>query len=114
MFLVSTMNAKEFKALKDSVEQRKTQACGDLTWTVEPGHGETYHTGKPTLYAHDEYPRSSVLHGQPRRTYIHEFDSKDEAQKVCVVLKLKPDFYDSGTTHVSSEVLTRHLPGEPL
>jgi len=108
------MKTAELDHLKESVELRKAEAHGDLTWTVEPGHGETYHTGKPTLYAHDEYPRHSVLAGQPRRAHIHEFESQEEAQKVCADLKIKADFYDSGTTHVPSEVLTRHLPGESL
>ena len=35
-----------------------------VTFTVEHGRGETYATADWTLYAHDRYPRSSVLCGK--------------------------------------------------
>ncbi len=45
------------------------------------GRGATYRkTEGFTVYALDEYPRSSVLAGQQRRTWIDEYDTLEEAQ----------------------------------
>lgn len=39
---------------------------------IEPGKGETYATGKPTVYAYGVYEESSVLAGQRKRTCLGE------------------------------------------
>lgn len=48
---------------------------------IEPCQGATYHRpGKVAVYAYGAYPRSSVLYGRTRRTWVEEFDSVAEAQ----------------------------------
>jgi hypothetical protein len=49
--------------------------------TIELGRGATYSNNSFTVYAHDRYPRHSVLAGQNRRTFIDRFDTLAEAQK---------------------------------
>lgn len=55
-------------------------------FTVERGHGETYANNKLTLYAHSEYPPSSVLAGQPRRIWVYDWDDDDEARAELALL----------------------------
>lgn len=45
-----------------------------------PSQGKTYCVWAYGVYTYDEYPSSSVLAGQPRRTYIHEYKTLEEAQ----------------------------------
>ena len=45
-----------------------------------PSKGATYFTPKYGVYEYDIYPKSSVLAGQERRTYINEFDTLEEAK----------------------------------
>ena len=53
------------------------------SFTLEPGHGETYRPARPVLYAHSVDQRSSVLAGQPRRLWVAEWDTWDEAGPPC-------------------------------
>ena len=53
-------------------------------FTIElDGKGETYFdpSGDVYVYEHGVYDESSVLYGQPRRTFIDQFSTVAEAQK---------------------------------
>lgn len=84
------------------------------TFTLEPGHGETYHSGKPTLYGHSTYPRGSVLAGRPLRKFIDQWDTAAEAHTALAeVKKALPKFkYEDveGTTHIPIDQMTAGLP----
>jgi len=45
-----------------------------------PSTGATYYNEVFGVYEYDEWPMSSVLGGQSRRTYLGEFDTLEEAQ----------------------------------
>src|SRR3954453_4074688 len=86
------------------------------TFTLEPGRGETYRHARPMLYAHSVYERSSVLAGQPRRLFVEQWNTWDEARAALAEVRkvdLKFKFQDygegGGTTFIPSSVLTRHL-----
>jgi hypothetical protein len=89
------------------------------TFTLEMGRGETYRHSRPVLYAHSIYNRSSVLAGQPRRLWVAQWDTWDEARDALAqVRKQDPTFkYDDfgeggGTSLIPTSVLTRHLPDD--
>jgi hypothetical protein len=48
--------------------------------TIELGRGATYANRDYTVYAHDRYPRGSVLSGQDRRTWLDSFPTLEQAQ----------------------------------
>jgi hypothetical protein len=86
------------------------------TFTLEPGRGETYRHARPVLYAHSVYERSSVLAGQPRRLWVAQWETWDEARAALAEVRkvdrtFKFDDYGEGggTTYIPSSVLTRHL-----
>ena len=89
------------------------------SFTLESGRGETYRHSRPVLYAHSTYERSSVLAGQPRRLFIEEWTTWDEA-RAALAEACQADrtfrFDDlgegGGSTHIPSAVLTRHLPAD--
>ncbi len=89
------------------------------TFSLEPGRGETYRHSRPVLYAHSNYERSSVLAGQPRRLWVEQWDTWDEARAALAEVR-KQDrtfkFVDhgegGGTSYIPSSVLTRHLPDD--
>jgi hypothetical protein len=89
------------------------------TFTLEPGRGETYRHSKPVLYAHSTYERSSVLAGQPRRLWVAQCNTWDEARAALAEVrkadrKFKYDDFGEGggTSHIPTSVLTRHLPDD--
>mgnify|MGYP005993041857 CR=1 FL=1 len=89
---------------------------GRLRWTLEQGRGQTYNSGLPTLYAHDSYPRSSVLYGRERRRYVHEFNSIEQAMEMLSghrIMRYLDNMMEGGTTHVDVDVVTSHLPDTP-
>lgn len=90
------------------------KANGEHKWTLEHGRGQTYNTGKPTLYFHDEYPNYSVMAGCPRRHYVTEFSDLESAKETLEAIGLEyTDMMDSyGTTHVDVNDATRHLPDD--
>ena len=102
-----------------SVVMDKQKVRG-VSFTLEAGHGETYHTGQPTLYGHWPYERHSVLAGRECRSYIAAWDSAEEAhaclaevKKLCKENKLRvrlDDMLEGGTTHVPVEQIVSHLP----
>jgi hypothetical protein len=46
-----------------------------------PMQGETYGHDQYGVYAYSEYPESSVLAGQTKRSFVDSFDTLAEAQK---------------------------------
>jgi hypothetical protein len=92
---------------------------GKWTFTLEPGRGQTYASGDPTLYAHNVYPRGSVLAGRPERVWVEAWDSWDDARAELEGLKARvPGFaYEDfgpqgGSTHVDVDTLTAGLPDD--
>src|SRR3954465_12341351 len=86
------------------------------TFTLERGRGETYRHGRPMLYAHSVYERSSVLAGHPRRLWVARWGTWEEDRAALAeVRKADRSFkYDDfgeggGTSYIPSSVLTRHL-----
>src|SRR3954469_3363486 len=89
------------------------------SFTLEPGRGETYRHGRPMLYAHSVYERSSVLAGQPRRLFVEQWDTWDQARAALAEVRKRDrtfKFEDygegGGTSYIPSSVLTRHLPDD--
>lgn len=75
--------------------------------TIEREHGETYSRSTFAVYEHGTYPRSSVLAGMPSRKYVDGgFATAEEAKAEY------PDAYESGSTFISADVITRHLPDD--
>lgn len=107
----------EQEYLNDAIENCLNERNGRLRWTLEQGRGQTYNSGLPTLYAHDNYPRSSVLYGRERRRYVNEFDSIDQAMEMLkghrIMRYLDNMMMEGGTTHVDVDVVTSHLPDTP-
>ena len=78
--------------------------------TATPGPSST-----PTA----SYEESSVLAGQPRRLWVAQWDTWDEARAALVEVRKQDrtfkfdDFGEGGgTTYIPSSVLTRHLPDD--
>jgi hypothetical protein len=89
------------------------------TFTLERGRGETYRHPRPVLYAHSVYERSSVLAGQPRRLFVEQWDSWQEARAALAQVRKDDRTFryedygeGGGTSHIPSSVLTRHLPDD--
>jgi hypothetical protein len=88
-------------------------------FTLEPGRGATYRHTRPVLYAHSTYERSSVLAGQPRRLWVAQWDTWEEARAALGEVRRRDrtfrfeDFGEGGgTTYIPTSVLTRHLPDD--
>lgn len=73
--------------------------------TIELGRGATYSNNRFTVYAHDTYPRNSVLAGQARRRFIDSFDTLEAAQAAHPSAKVLP-----GTTYAPPNL--SHLSGD--
>lgn len=55
---------------------------GPKTLVIEyPSAGATYSNQKYGVYQYDTYPDHLVLGGQERRSFIHDYDTLEEAQK---------------------------------
>jgi hypothetical protein len=104
---------KLVERIKESHARLLADASGKLHYTVEFGKGETYVSEFLTLYAHDKYPRSSVMAGRSRRSFIEDFEDEAEARKVVKAAGIEAitDF-DCGSTHVPVSEATAGLPGE--
>ena len=103
--------------LNDRINHIRSTVRPRPTFSLEAGRGETYRHPRPVLYAHSIYERSSVLAGQPRRLFVEQWDTWEEARAALAGVR-KADrtfkFQDygeaGGTSHIPSSVLTRHLP----
>jgi hypothetical protein len=105
--------------LLDRINDIRSTVRPRPTFTLEPGRGETYRHNRPVLYAHSTYERSSVLAGQPRRLWVAQWETWEEARAALAeVSNADRSFrYDDfgeggGTTHIPTSVLTRHLPDD--
>jgi len=103
----------------ERIRELRTTCRPRPTFTLERGRGETYSHRRPVLYAHSIYQRGSVLAWQPRRLWVAQWDTWEEARAALAeVTKQDRTFrYDDfgeggGTTHIPSAVLTRHLPDD--
>ena len=66
--------------LLDRINDIRSNVRPRPTFSLEPGRGETYRHTRPVLYAHSTYERSSVLAGQPRRLWVAQWDTWEEAR----------------------------------
>ena len=105
--------------LLDRINDIRSTVRPRPTFTLERGRGETYSHSRPVLYAHSIYKRTSVLAGQPRRLWVAQWETWDEAGAALgEVRKVDRSFrYDDfgevgGTTYIPTSVLTRHLPDD--
>lgn len=105
--------------LTDRIDEIRSSVRPRPTFTLEAGRGETYRHWKPMLYAHSTYDRSSVLAGQPRRLWVDQWETWEEARAALAEVRKADrsfkfdDFGEGGgTSHISSDVLTRHLPDD--
>jgi len=88
--------------------------------TIEHGRGETYvqGAGGATVYGHDEWPSSSVLSGQSRRTYLKAFEADlfdnpwADARKWAEEEYPGVEVIDSGCSHVPIREMVAHLPDD--
>ena len=105
--------------LFDRINEIRTTCRPRPTFTLERGRGETYRHTRPVLYAHSVYGQGSVLAGQPRRLWVAQWDTWDEARAALDRVTqqdrtFRCDDYGEGggTTHIPSANLTRHLPND--
>jgi hypothetical protein len=105
--------------LIDRINDIRTTCRPRPTFTLERGRGETYRHNRPVLYAHSIYDRSSVLAGQPRRLWVAQWDTWEEARAALAEIRKHDrtfnfDDYgeEGGTSYIRSSVLTRHSPDD--
>lgn len=103
--------------LLDRINEIRSTARRRPTFSLEMGRGETYRHARPVLYAHSVYERSSVLAGQPRRLFVEQWETWEEARAALAKVRkadrtFRFDAYGEGrgTSYIPSSVLTRHLP----
>lgn len=93
--------------------KERVRSLKNAEFTLEYGRGETYNSGEPTLYAHDEYPSYSVLAGRTRRIWIESWKTVEEALKDLAECGI--EFYNmlgGGSTHIPVEQMVSHLPDD--
>lgn len=105
--------------LLDRIKEIRSTIRPKPSFTLEPGRGETYRHSRPVLYAHSVYERSSVLAGQPRRLWVAQWDTWEEARtalaearKADRTFKLEDYGEGGGTSYIPTSVITRHLPDD--
>lgn len=105
--------------LLDRINDIRSTVRPKPCFTLEPGRGETYRHIRPVLYTHSVYDRSSVLAGQPRRLWVAQWDTWEEARAALAEVRkrdrtFKFENFDEagGTTYIPTSVLTRHLPDD--
>jgi len=105
--------------LIDRIREVRNSIRPRPSFTLESGQGETYRHSKPVLYAHSTYGRGSVLAGQPRRLFVEQWDTWEEARAALAEVRRADRSFrlddlgeGGGTTHIPSSVLTRHLPDD--
>lgn len=71
-----------------------------------PACGESYERREYGVYEYDEYPRSSVLAGMPRRVYLGSYPTEAEARAAHP--NAEKGVHNCGWREVNLD----HLPGE--
>lgn len=79
---------------------------GATVYVEFPSIGATYRRDEYGVYAYDEYPRSSVLAGQERRSFIESFPTLEAARAAY------PQALVSGPGYAPPSL--SHLEGEDL
>jgi hypothetical protein len=79
-----------------------------ITKTIEfPSRGATYCRDEYGVYTYDTYPRTSVLAGQERRTFVDRYPTLAEAQAA------HPDAtVTAGCGYRDINAMVAHLPGD--
>ena len=105
--------------LLDRIDHIRSTVRPRPTFTLERGRGETYRHSRPVLYGHSVYERCSVLAGQPRRVWVEQWETWEEARAALAEVRKQDrtfkceDYGEAGgTSHIPSSVLTRHLPDD--
>ncbi len=105
--------------LLERINEIRTTCRPRPSFTLERGRGETYSHPRPVLYAHSTYGRGSVLAGQPRRLWVAQWDTWQEARAALAEATGRDRAFEyedfgegGGTTHIPSSILTRHLPDD--
>ena len=105
--------------LFDRIADIRSTVRPRATFTLERGKGETYEHPRPVLYAHSIYEESSVLAGKPRRLWVAQWNTWEEARAALAQVRRQDrtfkfdDFGEGGgTSYIPSSVMTRHLPDE--
>jgi hypothetical protein len=104
--------------LADFFDQNSLRSRKRWTFSLESGRGETYRNENPTLYAHSEYERSSVLAGRPQRVFVAQWKDEQSARSDIAEAKKTfkkfrvDDMLSGGTTHIPVDQLVSHLPDD--
>lgn len=114
-----TVNQQMLERVRDRIECHNKKKNGKLTFTVEYGRGETYANRDVTVYAHDDYEKSSVLYGRERRMWICSFGHEPTAEQdardtmeAAGAAKMTSFMLGGGTTHVPVSQIVSHLPDD--
>ncbi len=93
MPVTTAPNPTAVAALVSEILDAKESRHGSIRFTIERGNGETYRNDNWTIYAHDSYPRSSVLSGRSRRRWIEDVEGTPEclaiAEAACKQAKVR-------------------------
>ena len=105
--------------LNDRINHIRSTVRPRPTFSLERGRGETYRHSRPVLYGHSVYDRNSVLAGQPRRVWVEQWETWEEARAALAEVRKQDrtfrvvDHGEAGrTSYIPSTVLTRHLPDD--
>ena len=111
------INAQLAEQVRDRYKTHNSKKNGRLFFTVEYGRGETYSNRDITVYALDNYERSSVLYGRERRMWVGSFPSgateqdARETMDAAGVMKLT-DINLGGSSYVPVDQVVSHLPDD--
>ena len=111
------INAQLAEKVRERYKSQNYKKNGRLFFTVEYGRGETYSNRNITVYAHDDYERSSVLYGRERRMWVGSFEEgateqdARETMDAAGVMKLT-DFNLGGSSYVPVDQVVSHLPDD--
>lgn len=112
------INEHMLERVRDRIATHNKKKNGRLTLSVEYGRGETYANRDITVYALDDYDRSSVLCGRERRMWLGDFGDGPQAEqdardtiKAAKAEKIT-NFNIGGTSHVPIDQIVSHLPDD--
>ena len=111
------INEQMLEQVRDRMATHNTERNGQLSFTVEPGRGETYANAELTVYSHDEYEESSVLYGRERRIWIGSFGDGPNAEQdahdtIAAAGATSITDFLGGSTHVPISQIVSHIPDD--